>query len=337
VARRAEVASEIGLVKEKDGLPVRDSSRENEVRDRFVKISRSLGLSQSSARALSDLLIENASKVQKYKPKKTLEGKNVLVVGGSGKMGEWTCRFFSNRGAKVKIWDPRGRLEGYQSVQSIAPFGASADFVVVASPLGKCPEELGQVFKCSPKGVVFDLCSVKSHIYGSLKEAASKGLLVTSVHPMYGPSAATPKDRNVIVCNCGCAKANQAAENLFKGEGARVSTIALERHDEMMAYILGLSHLCSLLFAGTLVRSGKTAPVLGEVQGTSFMRMTKMARELTNESKRVYHDIQSLNPHTRHMIATMEVVLRELRKASLDADPDRFSRIMESDKKFLEV
>jgi hypothetical protein len=37
------------------------------------------------------------------------------------------------------------------------------------------------------------------------------------------------------------------------------------------------------------------------------------------------------------MIASMETVTRELRKASLDADPARFGKIMESDKKYFEV
>ena len=337
VALRAEIASEIGMVKEKDGLAIRDTSRENEVLNRFLEISKSIGLSQSAARGLAELLIEDAVRAQRNRPRRVLDGKSALVVGGSGKMGEWTCRFLSNRGAKVRIWDSRAKLEGYQSVQSIAPFGETADFIIVAGPLGTCPEDLKAVFDCSPKGIVFDLCSVKSHIHETLKEGASKGLLVTSVHPMFGPSAASPKGRNVIVCDCGCPRANQSALDLFKGEGAAVSEISLDRHDELMAYVLGLSHLCSLLFAGTLVRSGKSVTDLGKVQGTSFMKMTKMARELSNESKRVYHDIQSLNPHTRHMIATMEAILRELKKASLDANPDRFGKIMESEKKFLEV
>ena len=300
-------------------------------------MSRSLGLEESRAKVLADLLIDLAVDVQNKRPGKSLKGRSVLVVGGSGRMGEWTCRFFSDRGANVKVWDPRGRLEGYQSVRSISPSGTASDFVVVASPLGKCQDELEQVLKCSPKGIVFDLCSVKAHIYGVLKKAATQGILVTSVHPMFGPSAATPNGRNVIVCDCGNAKANKLVEDLFRTEGARVSTIALNRHDELMAYVLGLSHLCSLLFAGTLARSGKSARELSRFQGTSYAKMTKMARELTNESKRVYHDIQSLNPHTRHMVATMEGVLRDLKKASLDADSVRFSKIMESNKEFLEV
>ena len=62
-----------------------------------------------------------------------------------------------------------------------------------------------------------------------------------------------------------------------------------------------------------------------------------MARELSNESKRVYHDIQTLNPHTKKLISTMEIVLGELRKASLDLDPSSFARIMESSRDYFEV
>jgi hypothetical protein len=62
-----------------------------------------------------------------------------------------------------------------------------------------------------------------------------------------------------------------------------------------------------------------------------------MATELSNESRRVYHDIQALNPNTRHVVASMETVLREVRKAALDDDPSRFRMIMDSDRRYLEV
>ncbi len=337
VARRLEVAREIGLVKEKDGLPIRDLAREKLVVAEYVRNATSLGLDRDIAPRLAGTIVEGSVRVQKGNRSRNLKGKTALIVGGAGKMGEWTARFLSNRGAKVLIWDPRGKLEGYKNVKSLEQSANKADIAVVASPPGKCQEELQAVLDLRPEGLVFDLCSIKSHISGNLRRGAKEGIFVTSVHPMFGPSVATPKNQNVVICDCGSKKANEQASKLFSDAGARVSIVGLERHDELMTYVLGLSHLCTLIFAGTIARSGNEMSAYGDVQGPTFGRMSRMARDLSNESKRVYHDIQALNPHTRQMIASMETVTRELRKASLDSDPARFGKIIESDRKYLEV
>ena len=336
LSKRAEISREIGLVKRKNGLRVRDKAREKVVIGRFEKEAKLLEVNPRLARRISQLLIEDSVRAQEaYEPGR-LMGKSALVVGGAGRIGEWTCRFLSDRGAEVKVWDERRKLAGYPSVGFPRNGAGSSDIVVIASPLGTSSEDLRRVIEESPKGLVFDLCSVKSQIAAQLRRAA-KRFMVSSAHPMFGPSAISPRGKNVVVCDCGNKKANERIAKLFTDAGAVVSTIPLERHDELMAYVLGLSHLCTLLFSRTIAVSGKSLDELSSVQGPSFERMCQMARELSNESKRVYHDIQTLNPHTKKLISTMEIVLGELRKASLDLDPSSFTRIMESSRDYLEV
>jgi chorismate mutase/prephenate dehydrogenase len=337
IARRAEVSREIGLTKTKDGLEVRDRSREKAVITQFAKNARFLGVGTKLANQVARLLISDSVSIQEDGAETPLAGKTALVVGGAGRMGEWFCRFLSNRGAEVAIWDPRGRLRGYKSLRTIEWAAASSDIVVVASPLGAASSELKMVIDSSPAGLVFDLCSVKSHIAAQLREAAAEGFLISTIHPMFGPNACSPKGRNVVICDCGSEGANDRVSKLFSSAGSRVSYTSLDTHDELMAYILGLSHLCSLVFAGTLRASGKDMTQLRMVEGPSFEKMSMMAVELSNESKRVYHDIQTLNPNTRKMISSMEQVLRELRKASLEADPVRFADIMRSNGEYLEM
>lgn len=337
VARRAEVANEIGLVKERDGMPVRDKAREKKVIELLSKKARALGLPNTMGEALAGTLISDSVRIQKSKKTKQLATKKAVVVGGAGRMGEWTCRFLSNRGADVVVWDPRGKLKGYSNIRSLIPAATEADIVVVASPLGACPSDLREVLEASPGGLVFDLCSVKSHLGAELRGAADEGMLVCSVHPMFGPGAPSPEGRNVLICDCGSEQAVDLAYVLFSGAGAHVSMLSLERHDELMAYILGLSHLCVLLFAETLGESGIGLSEFSRAQGPSFERLVHMARELSIESRRVYHDIQALNPNTREVVSAMETALNNLKRASLDNDPEKFRAIMDSGKKYLEV
>lgn len=337
ISRRSEAVREIGLTKRKDGLKVRDPAREKKVVEKMVRLAGSTGADKRLVKEAARLLIADAVAIQKEEHEHPLDRAKVLVVGGSGSMGGWTCRFMSNRGAKVKVWDPRGRRKGYPSAKVLEPAVAEADIVVIASPLGVCPEELRAVVAARPKGLVMDLCSVKSHISSILRLAAADGLLVASVHPMFGPRTPSPKGLNVVVCDCGSREATARAKRLFKEAGANIVELYLEEHDRMMAYILGLSHMTALMFGTALRASGKRASELREAQGTSFARLADLATEVSGESRRVYHDIQALNPHTKEMAEAAESALRELREASCSADHDMFTRLMESTKEHMET
>ncbi|OGS55959.1 MAG: hypothetical protein A3K60_06425 [Euryarchaeota archaeon RBG_19FT_COMBO_56_21] len=337
VAGRAEIAGEIGRVKAKDGLPTRDPGREKQIKASFARNARELGLNEDLATELAGLLIHDAVKAQARKVTKNLSGKSALVVGGSGRMGVWTCRFLSGRGASVTVWDPRGSLSGYNSVKSVHKAASESDLVVVASPLGVAARELRAVLESSPQGLVFDLCSVKDHMVQVIRSAAAAGVRITSVHPMFGPRVASPRGRNVIVCRCGCAGADREIADLFASAGAKVTRIGLDKHDELMAYVLGLPHLCTLAFASTVERSRIPFADLARAQGPSFDRLARSAIELSKESRRVYHDIQLLNPKSREMISGMEKSLAELRRAALAKDPGAFRTVMDRCEKYLEV
>jgi hypothetical protein len=65
--------------------------------------------------------------------------------------------------------------------------------------------------------------------------------------------------------------------------------------------------------------------------------MLAASRELSRESVRVYHDIQALNPNTRPMFAKFVNSVKFLKMASIQKDPARFRKLMESNRKYLEV
>ena len=311
-------------------------ARERKVVENFRKRATECGVDPKIAAAVAKLLIDYAVRVQEAPTKRDLEDKEALVVGGSGRMGQWTCRRLANRGARIRVFDSRGRLEGYDNVKNLGSAVAGSDIIVIASPPGTCSEDLRQVLECAPKGLVIDICSVKSHISHQLRDAAAKGVKIASAHPMFGPNVPTPRGQTVILCNCGSRTGMSLARRLFSGAGARIFDVDLERHDELMTYVLGLPHLCALLFGASLARSREPLDELIDAQGPSFSRMMRISEELSRESVRVYHDIQSLNPNTGRMLSSAECALRDLKKASLSKDHGKFKSIMESNRKYLE-
>jgi len=92
----------------------------------------------------------------------------------------------------------------------------------------------------------------------------------------------------------------------------------------------------ALTFGTALRSSGKKTSELKDIQGTSFAKLAELAREVSNESRRTYHDIQALNPQTRHMVEAAERALMELKEASASADHDMFISLMQSAKQQME-
>ncbi len=336
IARREDVSHEIGLVKKRGGLKIRDIPREKKVVGKMTALAKSLNANKDITKEISRLLIADSVNVQKGVRREGLEGKKAVVVGGSGKMGEWMCRFLSNRGAEVKVWDPRGRLKGYSNVRLLDQAINSSDIIIVASPLGLCPDDLRRVVSARPSGLIFDICSIKSHIAGILRLGAADGLKVTSVHPMFGPSAPSAKGMNVVICDCGSKRATDEAKEMFGFAGARITRLYLEEHDQMMAYILGLSHVTGLLFGTTLASSGMSFAQLQSVQGPSFARLAALAKDISGESRRVYHDIQALNPRTKEMLDIMESSLGKIKDAAIEKEHDEFIQLMHSVKEYTE-
>lgn len=333
IARRMEAAKEIGLTKMKDGAEVRDASREEAVVKDFTERARALGLDERMATTIATTIIEEAVRTQLEQDVRHLQGKKVVVIG-AGRMGAWTARFASNRGAAVSVHDPRGTLDGYDNLQSPEQGAGDADFVIVASPLGTAKEDLRALFSAKPSGIVFDLCSVKSYLKDFLREGVANGFKVTSVHPMFGPGAITPRGKNVLVCSCGCKEADVAARQLFENEGAIVTEVPMDDHDRLIAHVLGAPHICALVFGRAVSKSGLSSKDLATAYGPSFATLCALAKGISNESRRVYHDIQKLNPHTAEAIRSIEQALDELRNASLDEDPAGFARIMDDERDF---
>lgn len=328
-----EIAREVGRTKRKDGVAVRDPAQEERVVAAVAGLAESLDIPGETAVNIGRDLIDGAMAVQEDDLDDVQVAVKAVVVG-SGKMGAWMSRFLSNRGGSVSVFDPRGTLEGYDNLESLDGKASEADMIVIASPLGTSREDMERVLALRPSGVVFDLCSVKSHLRDTMLSAAANGLKVTSVHPMFGPASPTPRGENVLICGCGSAEADSAARDLFERAGATVLDVPLDRHDRLIASVLGVPHISALLFGMTTIMSGSSLDELEAVQGPSFRRLCGFARATSSESRRVYHDIQRLNPHTPAATELMAAALKELADAAVADDPSEFSRIMNEQRRY---
>lgn len=339
VAWRLEVAEEIGHHKRLGALPIRNFRAEVEVLQRARATCVSLGIDPEIGQALLQVLIEAAVGRQHGLTERQYGGgrKTVLVVGGCGRMGRWLCNFFAAQGHQVSLCDPAPDcVEGFPRVESVSAAAAEADVVVLCTPVGVTRETLETVLRADPRGLVFDICSLKSPLVGALRGGVRQGYRVASVHPLFAPDTILLTGRILLVCDCGNEEAATEARSLFEDTALRIVDVPLDRHDRYMAYVLGLSHAVNIAFASTLAASGLTAHELDGVASTTFAKQSRTTREVTMENAQLYYEIQHSNPHTAPVLEGLAASVKALEDAALQPDSTEFVRLMEANRRYLE-
>ena len=238
--------------------------------------------------------------------------RSLLLVGGAGRMGRLLARFFRRRGLAVAICDPAGAVSGFRS----APLAeaASADVVVVAASLSRSAEALAAVIAEKPRGLVFDIASVKAPLVPVLESARLRGLSVASVHPMFGPSVRSFRGHDLIVCDCGDAKAARRTKSLFGGWGLRIATMPVAEHDPWIARTMGLTHALALGAAAALAAMEVAPDVIHGRASTSFRRLVELIGPILDQEAELTRMIQAGNPEGEEALIQFEREMSSVRK-----------------------
>jgi len=243
IADRQRLVTEIGRSKQTTGRGTRDFAREKDVLEMARTQAEELGIDPDLAEGVLRQLIRSSLASQERErviAEGTGDGQRVLVIGGAGKMGGWFADFFSSQGFATTIADP-GVEDGPGYFQSWTDAGVDYDVIVVAAPLAVSGRILAQLAVLKPKGLVFDIGSLKSPLIDGLQELHRAGCRVTSLHPMYGPDTRLLSGHHLIFCDVGSSAATDEAKLLFRSTMVEQLDMGLDDHDRLVAYVLGLS------------------------------------------------------------------------------------------------
>lgn len=254
--------------------------------------------------------------------------RRLLLVGGAGRMGRLLARFFKRRGWRVLIDDPTGSVPGFAT----APPGsaATADVVCVAAGLDVAADALSAVLDFGPAGLVFDIASVKASLRPALERARAEGVAIASVHPMFGPDAASWRGRDLIVCDCGDPAAARRANALFDGAGLTIRTMPLAEHDAWNAQTLGLAHFVALSAAGALAGLGVDLGATGGRASTSFRHLLNLVMPVLEQEPALTRAIQAANPESAAVAKVVADEVEVFRRLLSGGDADAFrKKVME--------
>ena len=330
-AERQAVVSMISDYKLRTAAPLRHYEREAEIIERGTARAESHGLSRRLARDILETLIHYSlenQETQKLVSSDHGSGQRALVIGGMGRMGRWMARFLDMMDFDVDVADIAEDRGEFQRVDDWEPHVADYDLVVIAVTLRPSNDILHRLADLRPPGLIFDIGSLKSPMRSGLEALAAAGCKVCSVHPMFGPGDVGLSGRHILFVDVGNAQAQAEARALFAHTAAECVDLSLDEHDEVMAWVLGLSHMVNVAFAGTLARSGEAVPLLRRISSSTFDAQLRVAAQVVSENPHLYFEIQQGNERTAEVLSHFRTVLDELQRAVLDNDEPAWTETM---------
>jgi chorismate mutase/prephenate dehydrogenase len=340
VAERQSIGAEIAAVKRATGQSTRDFRREREVLLKARRDAAALGVSPALAEALLRSLIRGSLTTQeqaRVSAQGRGTGRSALVIGGHGKMGRWMADFLASQGFRIVVADPAGEVPGYEWRADWREDALEEDFIVVATPLKVAGTVLEELAARRPRGVVFDVGSLKTPLRTGLAALREAGARVTSVHPMFGPDTELLSGRHVIFVDLGDAAALEEARGLFASTMADLVVMGLDEHDRLIAYVLGLSHALNIAFFTALAGSGEAAPRLARMSSTTFDAQLDVAARVAGENPDLYYEIQSLNAYGEESLRALVEAVERLHRAVREHDPQAFTDMMRAGRDYLRV
>lgn len=331
VAERQATVAAIGEQKHAEGRGLRDFAREREVIERGMRRAESLGMRGDIARDILERLIHHSLSNQEQRQLVRSAhgaGRSALVIGGKGRMGDWMARYLDTLGYAVEIADP---APGDSLFPVLADWRASAlehDLVVIAAPLRASNAIMLELAERCPRGLVFDVGSLKAPLREGLRALQQAGCKVASVHPMFGPDALMLSGRHILLVGTGDDQALAEAAELFSHTAADCVELDLEAHDEVMSWVLGLSHLVNIAFAVALTRTGNETGQLRDISSSTFDAQLRVAAQVVSENPKLYYEIQQGTLTDEHAVTAFTSALDALLTAIRSGDEAAFTELM---------
>ena len=227
----------------------------------------------------------------------------VAIVGGAGKMGLWLARALVAENQQVVLIDrDEARLKEAASrleVETTSDLRAicGADAFVLALPIDSFEEVVRELAPFTNAGqIALDITSVKA-MPVAVMHRYLKQCLVLGAHPVWGPGAEGVRGQNVVLTPTNPAEIALAARlgQLLEWRGAVVSVMTPERHDRLMAAVLGLAHYIAIVAGDTLL-SLDNLDELTRVSGPSFRALLSFVTGVLHEDPALYAAIQMKLP-----------------------------------------
>lgn len=186
----------------------------------------------------------------------------VLIVGGTGEMGQWFTHFFKEKGYEVTVWGKGGKIEIARKME--VPFTSDlettvpqSDIVIVSVPINATEEIIKEIApKMKAGSLLMDFTSIKVKPVEAMRKYAPPNVEILGTHPMFGPTIPTIRGQTVILVPVAgrSEKWFPVIKELFEASGAHVEVTTAVEHDTLVSVVQGLTHFAYISIGMTIDR-----------------------------------------------------------------------------------
>ncbi len=138
-----------------------------------------------------------------------------------------------------------------------------------------------------------DICSIKEAPVKTMHQYI-KEAIVLGTHPVFGPGSNGVKHKAYVLTPTNPEEQKFAEEfkKWLEGEDAHVFIMTPQKHDELMAVVLGLPHFIGMVACETLLEQ-KNLPETKQVAGTTYRMLFTLAEATALETPDLYAAVQT--------------------------------------------
>ncbi|MCL7486644.1 MAG: prephenate dehydrogenase/arogenate dehydrogenase family protein [Desulfobulbaceae bacterium] len=226
---------------------------------------------------------------------------------GTGDMSKWFAERLENEGYRILMTGRSTELRPEEMIPQV-------DVVIVCVPISATSDTVRKYGALIEAGKALVLLAGESEkTLETALEATNEDVEVLLVHNLWGPQAATMKDKNAIVVRTARSGrlCNEFETFLYK-HGADIYQDSAARHDLLMGIGQKLPTIISVALAMTLEEHGITSDdIASHCTLTSLYPILAMAR-VHSQNPRTYAEILSTSGDSRRIVHDFAKNLREV-------------------------
>ncbi|MEA1945639.1 MAG: prephenate dehydrogenase [Euryarchaeota archaeon] len=228
---------------------------------------------------------------------------NILIIGGTGELGQWFTRFFQRLNHEVTVWGRSGRTEiaeelGAEYAHDLDAAISRSDIVAILVPIDVTEDTIRKIAPKMNRGsLLMDMTSIKKKPLAAMEAFAPDGVEVIGTHPMFGPSISDIRGQTVMITPSNrCESWLPVILDLFEGEGASVEVVDADTHDQAMAVVQGLTHFAYISIGSTLENLDFDVSESRRFMSPVYEIMLDFVGRILGQNPHLYAMIQMNNP-----------------------------------------
>ena len=250
------------------------------------------------------------------------------IIGGTGGMGRWFEKYFTDNGHQVLIAGRKTKLRYHD-------LAARCRVVAISTPLQPA---LGIIESIGPSlradQLLMDLCSQKGTIVERMAAATSADVIGT--HPMFGPNTPYLNGQNVIVCPARDRNGWLPwLEAMFSADGGVVTRMEPSAHDKKMAMAQSLMHFLTLSLGRMLQRLDITPAEAFRFATPIFRINIDLIGRLLAQDISLYAELVRHNKYAPDILQTFAAAMDDCQTAFFSNGEQPTLDFMESIRAFL--